>query len=331
MIEPPPWPLFGLVSDVRPALKRAIEAGRPSALLTVHRAFGGAPRGTGAQMLVGPSGEASGYLAGGCVEADATQHALKALEDGEPRRLTYGVGGPADLPLACGGRIDVLVERLAPDDPAAQALGASLDARRPVLFVTDGVTRRCEPVDARDVSEDAGSRDEPFEMWRVHDPVRRLVVTGSDPAALALADLASRTGTEVTLVRPLGPETDSPIPGVRYLREPLARALELIALDPWTAVVSAAHDAELDHETLAFALRSPAFHVAALASHRRAPETRARLLEAGVPPADVERLKTPAGLPLGGQAPGEIAVSILAEMIAIDCKTRAARRRHSAD
>jgi xanthine dehydrogenase accessory factor len=277
-------------------------------------------------MLVGPQGEASGYLAGGCVEADAIGHGLKTLEDGEPRRLTYGVGGPADLPLACGGRIDVLVERLAPDDPAALALAASLATRRPIMLVTDGASRTCAPLERATGDEDAGSREDPFVAWRVYDPVRRLVVTGSDPAALALADLAARAGTEVTLVRPLGPDTETPIPGVAYRREPLGRALETLALDPWTAVVSATHDAELDHETLAFALKSPAFHVAALASHRRAPETRSRLLEAGVPPEAVERLKTPAGLPLGGQAPGEIAVSILAEMIAIDCKTRVERR-----
>jgi xanthine dehydrogenase accessory factor len=314
------------VSDIRPALASALAANEPAALLTVHATVGGAPRGVGAQMLVRQGGEAEGYLAGGCVEADAILHAAEVIETGRAQRLAYGVGGPADLPLACGGRIEVLVEKLSADDAAAKTLAASLTTRAPVLYLTDGERRSCLPLRETLGEEDAGSRAEPFEAWRVYDPPRRLVVVGADPAALALADLAVRSGTETTLVRPRGPETQSPVAGAAYRREAVAEALAAAGLDAWTAVVCCAHDAELDHETLAIALQSDAFHVAALASRRRAPETRARLLDAGLPKAAVERLKTPAGLPLGGQAPGEIAVSILAEMIDIDRQTRSQRR-----
>ena len=332
--EPDPWPLFGLDADIRPALARAVQANEPAALLTVYAAIGGAPRGVGAQMLVTAERRASGYLAGGCVEADAIRHALACLEDGEPRKLTYGVGGPADLPLACGGSIDVLVERLDPREPAALALAHSPTLRAPVILVTDGTRRACHstadaPARLAPVIHDddeAGSQPEPFEAWRLYDPPTRLVVVGADPTALALTELAARSRLETTLVRPHGPDTESPIEGARYRRESIADAFAAIGLDAWTAVVSATHDAEIDHEALYDALASNAFYVAALGSRRRAPETRARLRETGLKDADIERLHTPAGIALGGHSPGEIAISILAEMIEIDRATRSARR-----
>ncbi len=328
---PDPWPLFGLTDDVRPALADATSSGSACALLTVFAADGGAPRGVGAQMLVTAAGGASGYLAGGCVEADAIRHALAVVADGAPRTLTYGVGGPPDLPLACGGRIEVLAERMGADDRAAEALARSLATRAPVILQTDGARRRCVAVDRAEprcvtAADDAGVRRAPFEIWRRYDPVRRLVVIGSDPTALALASLAMNSGLETTLLRPLGPETPSPIAGVAYRREPAQQALRALDLDRWTAVVSATHDAEADVEALAGALASDAFYVAAVGSPRRAPQIRGRLIDRGLSRDVVARLRIPAGLPIGGHAPGDIAISILAELIETDRATRAARR-----
>ncbi|HWE46245.1 MAG TPA: XdhC family protein [Caulobacteraceae bacterium] len=325
--EPEPWPLFGLDADIRPALARALQAERSAALLTVYAAIGGAPRGVGAQMLVTSDGKANGYLAGGCVEADAIRHALACLDDGKPRTLTYGVGGPTDLPLACGGSIEVLIERLDCRDGAARALASSLEERRSVVLITDGVHRRCVSIDDTHAhGDEAGATAKPFEAWRLYDPPNRLVVVGSDPTALALTELAARSRIETTLVRPFGPATESPVEGARYRRDSMTDAFSAIGLDRWTAVVSATHDADIDHEALYGALSSHAFYVAAVGSRRRAPETRARLHDAGLSEADVDRLHTPAGIALGGRSPGEIAISILAEMIEIDRATRATRR-----
>jgi xanthine dehydrogenase accessory factor len=325
--------MFGLDADIRRALAQALAAAEPVALLTVHAAIGGAPRGVGAQMLVGADGRASGYLAGGCVESDAMRHALACLADGKPRRLTYGVGGPADLPLACGGSIEVLVERIGPDEPAAQALVRSLEDRRPVMFITDGDHRTCvattstpDPIAHAVAGAEEAGVVEPFQVWRLYDPPPRLVVIGADPTALALTELAARSRIDTTLVRPHGPATESPVEGAGYRRDSIAEAFAAVRLDRWTAVVSATHDAGNDHDALSGALASDAFYVAAIGSRRRAPEIRARLRDSGLSAADVERLHSPAGILPGGRSPAEIAISILAEMIEIDRTTRASRR-----
>ena len=112
----PDWPMFGLSDDVRPELAAALEAGEPCALVTLYAMVGSSPRPVGAQMLVGAE-RLSGFLSGGCVEADIAAHARSALGDGAPRLLIYGEGSPyPDIRLLCGGRIDILVEPIAPDE-----------------------------------------------------------------------------------------------------------------------------------------------------------------------------------------------------------------------
>jgi xanthine dehydrogenase accessory factor len=102
------WPEFGLVDDIRPALATALREGEASALATLYAAEGGAPRGIGAQMLI-TRRSVAGYVGGGCVEADVALHALQTIDDGAPRRLIYGLGGPIDIKLPCGGWIGLLV------------------------------------------------------------------------------------------------------------------------------------------------------------------------------------------------------------------------------
>src|SRR5690606_16118069 len=101
----------------------------------------------------------SGHLSGGCVEGDVALHAEACLADGEPRRLIYGEGSPwPDIRLLCGAGIELLVERVAPDDPALDELLAAGAARRPVAWVTDGRRRRVQPVEGHALWENAVSR-----------------------------------------------------------------------------------------------------------------------------------------------------------------------------
>src|SRR5579864_2999865 len=175
----PDWPMFGLGDDARPALAEARAAGKPCALATITALDGGGPRPVGAQMVVG-EGVLSGFLSGGCLEADVAGHAEACLEDGEPRRLVYGTGSPwPDIRLLCGARIDLLVERIAPDDEAVARLLALRDIRAPAVWITDGRRRICAPpTDAPQTWEGA--------FRRTFEPVPRLVVLGADPTALAI-------------------------------------------------------------------------------------------------------------------------------------------------
>lgn len=306
----PDWPSFGLTDDVRPALKSALAAGRPAALVTISDLSGGGPRPIGTQM-VWADGVVSGFLSGGCVEGDVISHAQACLEDGKPRRLVYGEGSPwPDIRLLCGARMELLVERVAPDDPAAALLFDLTEARRPAVWLTDGERRECHP---------AESAPAPWQgaLARPYTPAVRLIVVGSDPTAMAIAALGAQVEQIVTLVRPKGPVEPPPLAGIAYRRDSAATALREIGLDPWTAVAAASHESEIDHETLATALPSPAFYVGALGARRRLPERLAALTAAGVSPTDVARVRAPIGLDLGGKSPWEVAVAVIGEIVAL--------------
>ena len=317
------WPLSGLTSDVRPALARALRAGEPVVLATLAAADAGAPLGKGAQMLF-TRAEATGYLSGGCVEADVALHAADVLRDGEMRTLVYGDGGPPDIRLPCGGRIVVWLERVLADDAAAHRLVELERRRRPALWLSDGRERRCltpsqsvpeayrpgtAAFDRVALSED-GRR-----LARRYDPRQRLIVVGHDPIALATADLGLRMEWETTLVRPFGPEAAPPLAGLGYSRGEPGAALRALDPDPWTSVVIATHSHDHEHTATLAAVCSQAGYVGLLGSRRRLPERLSRLRADGAPARAVARVRAPVGLPLGATTPFEIAVSIVAEIV----------------
>lgn len=301
----PDWPLYGLADDQRPALRAALKTGGPAVLATIAALGGGGPRPVGTQMVFGRD-LISGFLSGGCVEGDVAGHARACLADGEPRRLVYGDGSPwPDIQLLCGARIEILLERIAPDDPAAADLFRSLDARRPAVWISDGRRRLC----ADEAAPWPGAVVVP------HEPVWRLSVLGGDPTALAIAQLGAQSGFETTLIRPRGPSTPPPLAGVGYSRAEPAEALA--GLDAWTAVAICGHDIEIDHAALLAALPSPAPYVGLLGARRRLGERLERLRAAGVSDRDLARLRAPIGLDLGGKAPWEVAVATIGEVVAV--------------
>src|SRR5579862_1970643 len=131
----PDWPTFGLGDDARPALAAARASATPVALITIVALDGGGPRPVGTQMVIG-EGVLSGFLSGGCLEGDVVGHAEACLVDGEPRHLVYGAGSPwPDIRLLCGARIELMVERVPPDDAAVERLIALRDAREPATWI----------------------------------------------------------------------------------------------------------------------------------------------------------------------------------------------------
>lgn len=301
-----PWPMHGMADDARPALAAALSRG-PAALATIIALGGGGPRPVGAQMVFGEN-ILSGFLSGGCIEADVEIHARACLADGQPRRLVYGEGSPwPDIRLLCGARIEILVEKIAPDDPAARTLLDLANARAPAFWISDGARRLC-------VEEPQAPWPGAFE--RAHDPAPRLVVLGGDPTALAVASLGAQSGFETHLVRPKGPASPPPLPNVAYRREAADEALAAIGLDAWTAVAVCGHDLEIDHAALMAALPSPAPYVGLLGARRRLPERIARLRASGLSDRDLAKLRAPIGLDLGGKAPFEVAVAVIGEIMA---------------
>jgi xanthine dehydrogenase accessory factor len=305
----PEWPLFGFADDARPALRKAAEEGEPLALATIVHLDGGGPRPVGTQMTI-TQRSVSGFLSGGCLEGDVAAHAVSVLEDGAPRRLVYGAGSPwPDIRLLCGARIEIQLERLAPDDRATAELLALTGRRAPAVWLSDGERRAAGPADAPPAAWQGA-------FGKRFVPVPRLVVLGSDPTALAIAALGAQAGCETTLVRPKGPTEPPPISGIAYRRDDPGEALQAIGLDPWTAVAVATHDAELDHHALVVALPSAAFYVGALGARRRLPDRQEWLRQAGLDEKAIARLHAPIGLDIGGKAPWEVAVAVVAEIVA---------------
>jgi xanthine dehydrogenase accessory factor len=139
----PEWPTFGMAADVRPAMRLANKGKSPFVLATLTAVEGGGPRPVGTQMVCAP-GLIAGYFSGGCVEADVAGHAGACLADGRPRTLVYGEGSPwPDIRLLCGARIEIFLEKVEPGDAALAELLAAEAARRPVVWVSDGVRRAC--------------------------------------------------------------------------------------------------------------------------------------------------------------------------------------------
>lgn len=332
------WPEFGLTSDVRGVLAEALRGGAPTVMVTLHAAEGATPLGLGAQMLF--AGEArAGFLSGGCVEGDVALQAQAVLADGAARRLVYGRGGPPDIQLLCGSRIELLAERIDADCPAARRLAALASARRPALWLSDGITQAClaegEAPDglpralraafAEALVHPAMSGGAEGAIFRRFDPQPRLAVVGSDPIALAIARLSAQSGLETHLIRPKGPEAPPPAAVAGYWRDAPGEAMARIGLDAWTAVAVATHELETDHAALAAALTSDAAYVGVLGSRKRIPERLGRLRAEGLSEAEVMRLSAPMGLPIGARTPWEIAVSVLAEVTSA-LKGREARR-----
>ncbi|MBI1197668.1 MAG: XdhC family protein [Phenylobacterium sp.] len=300
--------MFGVAEDVRPAMRRARDAGEAHILATLVSVGGGGPRPEGTQMVFAP-GVLAGYFSGGCVEGDVAGHAWACLEDGEPRTLVYGEGSPwPDIRLLCGARIEIVLERITPDDAALAEVLAAQTERRPVTYVSDGRARLC----AADVSPWPEAL-----VLKPYAPTPRLVVVGGDPTALAIAELGVKSGFETTLVRPKGPEAPPPIAGVAYRRDEPGAALEAVGLDPWTAVAVATHDLETDRAALAVALPSKAGYVGLLGARRRLAGRVEEMAALGMPAGALARLHAPIGLDIGGKAPFEVAVSVIGEITAL--------------
>ncbi len=300
------WPHHGLEDDLRPRMAHLVALAQPFALVTVFGADGG-PRGVGAQMVV-TEDESWGFVSGGCIEAEVAIQARMTLADCEPRHLVYGRGSPwIDTRLPCGGRLDLLAERIAPGDAAIGALIEAHDQRRTVRYRSDGVQRLCIPPD--DIAPG------PWVVDHAFTPAQRLIVFGSDPIALAIALLAGSLGWSSVIVSTDGPPL-SPGPGVAHRRDHPAAALAALSPDAQTAIAVATHDADYDERAIVAALTTQAGYIGVLGARRRIPDRIDRLRASGASDAQIERLRMPIGIPLGAATPREIAVSVTAEIIA---------------
>lgn len=153
---------------------------------------------------------------------------------------------------------------------------------------------------------------------QVFNPPLRLVVVGAVHIAQALVPMASLTGYAVTVIDPRrGFATAERFPNVTLVDAWPDEAMEALAPDERTAVVTLTHDPKLDDPALDVALRSRAFYIGALGSKRTHAARLERLSAMGHGPEALARIHGPVGLDIGAVSPAEIAISILAQMTAV--------------
>ncbi len=299
-------------------------AGRGAVLATVIETWGSAPRAVGSQMVVSGAGEMEGSVSGGCVEGAVVLEAMEAVGTGAARLLEFGVSDDEAFAvgLACGGRIRVLLEPVggALPEPLLAALVAARALRQPIATVADldGVARELVGPEAfpdRFRMDRSGVSEDGQRFIHIHNPPLRLMVVGAVHIAQALVPMARIAGHDVTVIDPRPAfGAAARFPGVDIIEDWPDEALTALGLDTRTAVVTLTHDPKLDDPAIRAALGSEVYYLGCLGSGRTHAKRVARLEEAGFFPDQIARIHAPVGLDIGARGPGEIAVSVLAQI-----------------
>jgi xanthine dehydrogenase accessory factor len=301
-------------------------AGTGAALATVVQTWGSAPRRVGAQLVIGADGRMSGSVSGGCVEGAVVVEALEALEDGQHRLLEYGVSDEDAFAvgLACGGTIRVLVEPVGEVLPVdlLEELVSARQSRTALAYEVNlelGVRRLLHGSYPERMRMDRSGFEADGETFvAVHNPPLRLIVVGAVHIAQALVPMARIAGYDPVLIDPRDAfGTGARFPGETILQDWPDEAVASLGLDARTALVLLTHDPKLDDPALIAALGSDCFYIGALGSKRTHAKRAARMQAAGFDADQIGRIHGPVGLDIGAAGPGEIALSILAEMTAV--------------
>ncbi len=333
------------MKELLPDIERWRAQGKKVAIATVTKAYGSAPRRVGAKMAIAEDGAFVGSVSGGCVENDVVEHARQVIEEDEPRLVPYGISDEMafDVGLACGGQIEVFVQPFGRAFPMEKPFAFAYVIRGDGLgkgFLAwefgkhKGTLGRGEELDERVAARaiellkkgqsatlsfpDAPGG--PIDVFVDSFPAKPTVyIFGGVHIGVALAQLAKVANFGVVVVDARGNwVTGERFPAVDEVH--VMRADDYLEQHPlgsnaYVAVLS--HDPKLDDPAIIGALRSPARFVGAIGSSKTQAARRERLRAAGLTENQIERLFGPVGLDLGAEAPEEIAVSILAQMIGV--------------
>ncbi len=210
-------------------------------------------------------------------------------------------------------------------------LNASREKRRTCMVVTEQATGRSDlifPDVAHSYSAAISDRfasgasgevvvDDRRYFVRVHAPPVRIVIIGAVHIAQTLVTLAAALGYETVIVDPRTLfASEARFPTARLITDWPAAALETLGIDRSTACVTLAHDPKLDDDALRYVLPLDGFYVGALGSRKSHAKRVERLLAAGIPDQQIQRIHAPVGLPIGALTPEEIAISIMAQIVA---------------
>ncbi len=294
-----------------------LKAGHSVALATVIQTWGSAPRPVGSWLAIRDDGQVAGSVSGGCVEDDLIRRVqTEILTRSTPEMVVYGVSKEeaARFGLPCGGTLRLFVEPR-PELSILEKLLESVSSHR--------ITRRRIDIQTGVSSLDIGNRNDQFLcdeqfVQTTYGPRWRMAIIGAGQLSLYVADFAVASDFEVIVIDPREEYSEGiNRKDVTFVQGMPDDTLIELAIDPHTAIVALTHDPKLDDMALMEALKSPAFYVGALGSRINTQKRKDRLMEFDLNRDQVDRLHGPVGIYIGALTPSEIAVSIMAEVIAV--------------
>jgi len=324
------------------------QAGRPGALAIPFWSRGSAPFSRSAKLLMRDDGSTVGTVGGGALEAAVMRAAREVLTGGEARLMEFDLsaGDAASLGMICGGRCAIFLEPIQPgrgqevfaaaelaemtSEPIAVITVVSGRASTKMAVSADGTvvgTTGEADVDRALISEaqaalaDGGPRYLEQPVTAHIDPVLQrpsLFVFGAGHVAIPLAQVAAIAGFRVTVIddreefasRERFPVADEVV--VASAEEAFS-ALP-IGKDSYVVAVTRGH--VMDEEVVAAALAARARYIGMIGSRRKVAGVRERLRERGFAPEELDRVHAPIGIEIGSDTVEEIAISIVAELIA---------------
>ncbi len=313
------------------AAKRRICDGEAVVLGTIVEIAGSSSHPLGSRMALFADGTFLGSVSGGCVEEDVAHRAAAVRQDGGPRIIEYHqVRDPVfEVGLNCDGSIVVLLE------VATEKLIDSLLTTTPGFAMTrvTGVSSGLEGepvVVEREIhrgtiisGEGRAESTRLGEELILREPLglrTKLFIFGADDTAAVLAAFAARVGFDVTVSDPRKSFAD-PARHPEANRVVAAWPREVfseLGVDDASYIVSLNHEPRFEDALFVALMEQPRpAYIGAIGKPERQAEREARQRESGFDLSKLPRVRTPIGLPIGGKSPEEIAVSILAELIAV--------------
>jgi xanthine dehydrogenase accessory factor len=293
-----------------------LESGYKAHLFTVVQTWGSAPRLPGAILVVREDGHLIGSVSGGCIEDDLADKARQQTLPKAPSIMEYGISRDEAqrFRIPCGGRLQIFAEPL---NTATQLLPLlqSLQDRK---LIKRSVNLSTGQIKLMEVLPEGLPKIEGDWFHTYFGPQWRLLIIGANQLGSMLASMAQVLDFDVLICEPRQEIRDEwHVEGVRLVEGMPDDVVLDINADAHTAIVAVTHDPKLDDMALLEALKSDAFYVGALGSHKNQEKRRERLRMFDLNELEISTLRGPVGLQIGSRTPAEIAIAILAELIQV--------------
>jgi xanthine dehydrogenase accessory factor len=310
-------------------LKRLLQwrlANQRAVLVTVTRTWGSSPRPVGSIMALCETGAVVGSVSGGCIEDDLIREftapasdaqAVKPVIEGLPQKMRYGITADEAhrFGLPCGGTLELVLE-FNPVAATLQSLVSALESGALIQRCTDLSTGT---VTLKPTETASALKIDEVQLINTFGPSYRMLLIGAGQLGEYIATMAIFNGFTVTVCDPRQEYASGwTTTGVHKMNEWPDDAVRLFKPDRRTCVLALTHDPKLDDLALLEALETEAFYIGAIGSRANNAARRARLMEYfEQTEASLARLRGPIGVYIGSKTPAEIAVSVMAEVLAV--------------